>query len=185
MRGLFKYNSDKKPLQPYGSCSDYKSLTSEEIDSYYRGINANNKFQMEQTVNSRALFALNSAKFTSIAVDASLGDGNHVIYIGMDNGRLLKIVNVASNIAPGHSQPVIVSEYEMFGNQMPITNVILSASAGRVLAVSNRAIRSVRVDAGCERFTTCRKCLDAQDPYCVWSGSKSKCVYYKDLIQKR
>lgn len=185
MRGLFKFNPDRKPQQPYSSCADYKSLTSEEIDAYYRGINANNKYQMEQTLNSRALFALNSAKFTSLGVDASLGADKHVIYIGLENGRLLKIVNVPSNVAFGHSQPVIVSEYEMFGNQMPINSVIVSPSTSRVVTVSNRAIRSVRVDAGCARLSSCRKCRDAQDPYCVWSSAKARCVYYKEVIQNR
>lgn len=176
MRGLFKYNPDKKPLHPYSSCSDYKSLTSEEIDSYYRGINTNNKYQMEQTINSRALFALNSAKFTSLAVDSSLGQ--HVIYIGLDNGRLLKIITTPSTIV-GHSQPVIVTEYEMFANQVPINNIIVSARAGRVVALSNRAIKSIGVDAVCPRLGSCRKCVESQDPYCSWSGSE--CVYFKNL----
>lgn len=177
MIGFFKSSPDKFPSKPYSTCSQYNNLSPEEVKEYYRAIKTDNKYQMEQTINSRAMFALNSAKFTSLAVDTSLPQG-HVIYIGLENGRLLKLVNQPSSIAAGHTQPIIVAEFQMFDTHVPISDILVTAEES-ITVVSRSGIKWVQVDVMCEKMKTCKECTDAQDPYCVWSKMQSKCVYFK------
>lgn len=170
MKGLFKNNQEKEPKKPFNSCEDYKNLKNLEIDSYYKEITKSQKFQMEQSLNERALFALNNVKFTSIAVDSrTTFKQEHILFIGLSDGRILK-VNGASL-----SKPVILGEYEIFEANEPINNLIISQN--QIIAISNKQIKSIEIDSFCSSFTNCVKCIQIKDPYCSWSISQSKCLF--------
>ena len=92
MKGYFKSMEHHKDSityrRPLESCNKYKELKESTLNEYNKEMNKYYKFEMEQTVNEPALFALSNVKFTSIVIDpASLNNNfNDVIFIGTDNG---------------------------------------------------------------------------------------------------
>ena len=194
MKGYYKNNPDKKPYKPL-SCSNYKSLNNKETDEFYKDMTKNNKFQMEQTVNERALFALNNVKFTSIAIDLTSpeSDQGHVIFIGLSDGGILKMINKPVYSAETneilYSQPIIVNEYAMFENHLAVNNLFISvpnavSNERKLIAVSSEQIKSMPVDIACYKYTTCEQCVFAQDPYCSWSLNERKCVFGLQITKK-
>jgi hypothetical protein len=177
LKGRFKNNPQKSSLvNPLDSCDSYKNMNTLQIDNYYKDIIKNEKFQMEQTVNQKALFALNNVKFTSIAVDVVKNRNNHVLFLGLNDGRVLKIMNqIQSKNGQNFNQPIILGEYQMFANNLPINSIILFESK-KLIAITNSEIKSISLEIQCKKYNTCRQCVYAQDPYCAWSTSKSKCV---------
>jgi hypothetical protein len=177
LKGRFKNNPQKSSLvNPLDSCDSYKNMNTLQIDNYYKDIIKNEKFQMEQTVNQKALFALNNVKFTSIAVDVVKNRNNHVLFLGLNDGRVLKIMNqIQSKNGQNFNQPIILGEYQMFANNLPINSIILFESK-KLIAITNSEIKSISLEIQCKKYKTCRQCVYAQDPNCAWSTSKSKCV---------
>ncbi len=189
MQGPFKNNpSDNTPNtfeKPLSTCDDYTKMNTIESGAYYRDITKNHKFEMEQSISERAVFALNDVKFTSLAVD-SLGGGsveNHVIYLGLSDGRVIKLAVkpiVFKNSV--HYQPTILSEIQMFENRgAPVDSLLLFNKPGvvsrRLVAISAQQIKSISLQPACEVHDSCQKCVIAQDPYCAWSKIEFKCVY--------
>jgi hypothetical protein len=192
MKGYFKNNPERKPYKPYPSCGNYKNLNNKETDDYYRDMTRNSKFQMDQTVNERALFALNNVKFTSITVDTvSDSERGHVLFVGLNDGRVLKIVNKpvfspeTSEIM--YTQPIIVNEYQLFESRVPINNLIVSSSSldeRKLVAVTDQQIKSIPVSVSCDRYETCEQCVLAQDPYCSWNLDEAKCVFSLKIFER-
>lgn len=179
MRGLFKNKQDDKPKKPYATCDKYKSLDSIEKDNYYKEIIKNNKFQMEQTLNSMATFALNNVKFTSVTVDApsSTSTLDHVIYVGLDTGRVLKLISRPH--PDGQSmQTIIVADYELFPPGTAINNLLVhvnpTTDETHLIAMSTKNIKSLAVSHLCDRLTSCTQCVQS---FCRWSSSR--CEYVK------
>ena len=173
LKGRFKNNPQKSSLiNPLDSCSSYKSMNSIEVDNYYKDIIKNEKFQIEQTINQKALFALNNVKFTSIAVDASNKHG-HVVFLGLSDGRLLKVMN---QIVDSRNQPIILAEFQMFPKSLAVNSVLLFDSK-RVVAVTSEQISAFSLESQCQKYKTCAQCVYAQDPYCAWSTSRAECVF--------
>jgi hypothetical protein len=145
LKGRFKNNPQKSSLvNPLDSCDSYKNMNTLQIDNYYKDIIKNEKFQMEQTVNQKALFALNNVKFTSIAVDVVKNRNNHILFLGLNDGRVLKIMNqIQSKSGQNFNQPIILGEYQMFANTLPINSIILfeSKNSSRLpITKSNRLV---------------------------------------------
>lgn len=180
MKGLFKQSQSFMPYRPYASCDDYKILKHAQVDSYYKNITNYEKFQIEDTINQRALFALNNVKFVSLAVDPSFQQEKmHILFIGSNDGRLFKIIT-QPHILENHVQPIIVSEYQLFENKIPINNLLISIAKNnpnKIIAITSESIKSISVDVSCSKFLSCEKCTNSQDPYCSWSFLVSKCVY--------
>jgi hypothetical protein len=192
MKGYFKSNPERKPYKPYPTCGNYKNLNNKETDDYYRDMTRNSKFQMDQTVNERALFALNNVKFTSITVDTvSDSERGHVIFLGLNDGRILKIVNkpVFSSETNEilYTQPIIVNDYQLFESRVAINNLLISVSVSnepKLVAVTNEQIKSIPVSISCDKYATCEQCVFAQDPYCSWSLGEAKCVFSNQISEK-
>lgn len=98
MSGYFKsmeHASDsivyKRPLR---TCDEYKRMNEPTLNEYYREMSKYYKFQMEQNVNDRAIFAMSNTKFTAIAVDGAreANGHNNVLFVGLSDGRVLKML---------------------------------------------------------------------------------------------
>jgi len=168
MKGLFKNNPDKsEPNKPLSSCENYKYMNNIEIDKYYKDVIKYSKFQLEQSVNEKALFALNNVKFTSIAVDQL----TNVLFVGLSDGRVLKLV-IENN------QAIIIDEYKLFDTNAQVDKLVVSTGLiNKLIAITNNMIKTVPLDLSCRTHQSCHACLHTQDPYCLWSKSDFKCIY--------
>ena len=106
------------------------------------------------------------------------------MFIGLNDGRILKVVNQVSSSANGQNQPIIVAEYQLFAQNTPVNSILIHSpeTSGRgtvkkLIAVSNREIKSLSLDFQCDKYKTCQQCVQSQDPYCAWSTHAEKCVY--------
>lgn len=163
MSGLFKNDQDKSPHKPLQSCEDYKKLTPTQIDVYTKNISRHSKYQMDESLNRRAFLALKNTKFTSIAIDYK--NKEHIVYIGTENGRLLKVINRPSNIK-GHTRPIILSELQIFNNES-IVNIIVSHRL--ITLIGQSQIKKVNVETFCLNLKTCAECVQSEDPDCAWT----------------
>ena len=81
----------KKPLE---SCKAYRELKESALNDYYKEMNKYYKFQIEQSISERAMFALTNTKFTALAVDEPNPNNNFntVLFIGTSDGRVIKLL---------------------------------------------------------------------------------------------
>lgn len=181
MTGSFKSSEHNDRIQykrPLASCDEYPRLDDQELKRYYNDRAQNYNFQMEETVNEPALFALNNVKFTAIAVDppSRRNNFNEVVFIGLEDGRVLKVLMRAAAVSNGQGQvakPLIVQEYHLF-RRTSVNSILLRQ--GKLIAMSDEQVRSIELDAECGQAASCGQCVNAQDPYCAWSLNKAACV---------
>lgn len=187
MKGYFKSMEHHKDSityrRPLESCNKYKELKESTLNEYNKEMNKYYKFEMEQTVNEPALFALSNVKFTSIVIDpASLNNNfNDVIFIGTDNGRVLKLITrdlIIESKQKKFKQPIIVQDMQIFDSK-PVTSLIISND--KLIAMSDEEIKSFRLEFSCNSYLSCAECIVSQDPYCSWSFNKQKCTSSQDL----
>lgn len=149
------------------------------------------------------------SRFTVIAIDPQVeavsGKTYDVLFIGTDDGRVLKVINSGSNLPPhgthasdangnnnnnGKSkplngasaliQPVIIEDIQIFNYPtVPITNLRVHHTffAAKLIVVSNHEIQSIPLfKCNSRGATSCGKCVALQDPYCAWDKSRNICT---------
>ncbi|CAG9855517.1 unnamed protein product [Phyllotreta striolata] len=116
-------------------------------------------------------------RFTAVAVDPQVrtvtDETFDVIYVGTDEGKILKVVNVPS--ANGPPQAVVVSENEVFPRNTAVKQLRIAPGYGRVIAVSSDEVKLVSLNH-CANYNKCSDCLELRDPHCAWDSIKSDCV---------
>ncbi|CAG5896830.1 semaphorin-4E-like isoform 1-T3 [Menidia menidia] len=129
---------------------------------------------MEQSIEpirDQPVLIRKGAPFTRIVVDevqAADGEKHHVMFIGTEQGTLLRAVNFDGEM-------FIIEEVELFKTPEPITILKLSNVTGHLYAGSNCGAAQIP-RATCERSLSCRDCVLARDPYCGWDTTEGKCV---------
>ena len=134
------------------------------------------------------LFVQSSFKFrfTQIAVDPQIetasGKTYDVLFIGTDDGRVLKVINSAAAASIGHPlhnkvNPVIIEETTVFPNKLAITNLLVYHTfyEAKLLVVSSSEIQAIPLHKCQSRASTCGSCVGLQDPYCAWDVSRQVC----------
>ncbi|XP_018331529.1 semaphorin-1A [Agrilus planipennis] len=115
-------------------------------------------------------------RFTAINVDAQVHTVNDetfdILYIGTDDGRILKVVNVHH---ADSFKGVVISENTVFSNGSPVKQIKTAPGYGNVIAVTKDQVRLVNLNH-CSKVTDCRKCVELQDPHCAWDTKKFQCV---------
>ncbi|XP_050313585.1 semaphorin-1A-like [Anthonomus grandis grandis] len=115
-------------------------------------------------------------RFTAIVVDPQVRTVNDrtydVIYVGTDDGKVLKIVNVASETVP---KALVISDNDVFAKGTPVTQLALGQGYGGVVAVSKNETKLVVLNH-CKQITTCSECVELRDPHCAWDQIKNVCV---------
>lgn len=124
-----------------------------------------------QPIGAKPLLVRRGATFTRIIVNqvqAADGKNYHVMFIGTEEGTLLKAVNYDGEM-------FIVEEVQLFQNPEPIKILKFSNVTGQLYAGSDSGAAQVPL-ANCERSTTCMDCVLARDPYCGWDKTNGHCV---------
>lgn len=124
-----------------------------------------------QPIGAKPLLVRRGATFTRIIVNqvqAADGKKYHVMFIGTEEGTLLKAVNYDGEM-------FIVEEVQLFQNPEPIKILKFSNVTGQLYAGSDSGAAQVPL-ANCGRSSTCMDCVLARDPYCGWDKTNGKCV---------
>uniref|UniRef100_A0A8D8ZYR5 Semaphorin-1A n=4 Tax=Cacopsylla melanoneura TaxID=428564 RepID=A0A8D8ZYR5_9HEMI len=122
-------------------------------------------------------------RFTQIAVDPQIktpsGKLYDVIFIGTDDGKVLKAVNAVSADSPEKVSSVLIEELEVFSTRAPVVNLKIVRTShsqeGRLVVVTGGEVVSLALHR-CSKVTTCGSCVKLQDPYCAWDKQKSECA---------
>ncbi|XP_072157904.1 semaphorin-1A isoform X2 [Bemisia tabaci] len=123
-------------------------------------------------------------RFTMIAVDPQIkvpgGKAYDVLFIGTDNGKVLKAVNADSADSSEKVSPVVIEELQVFPPNVPIRNLRVAhmdnSQDGRLIVVSDSEVLSLALHrCNNEKIISCSECVALQDPYCAWDKQTSKC----------
>lgn len=126
-------------------------------------------------------------RLTSIVVDPQVpaldGKKYDVIFVGTDDGRVLKIIN---HRAPDSNavETVVTSDIQVLPHGTRVTDLRLSPTTNQIVVVGNGRIVTVPM-YHCKQMKLCRQCLGHQDPYCVWDDTNRECVSVYDTQNKQ
>ncbi|XP_028306943.1 sema domain, immunoglobulin domain (Ig), transmembrane domain (TM) and short cytoplasmic domain, (semaphorin) 4Ba [Gouania willdenowi] len=123
-------------------------------------------FLMDSVIRSQPLLLKQNVRYTQIAVHRVQAGGNvyNVLYIGTDDGRLHKAINVNNKMH-------IIEEIVIFQDSQPVQNIELDSEKGKVFVSSFSELVEVPV-ANCTNYLSCGECILSRDPYCGWDGKQ-------------
>ncbi|XP_034559702.1 semaphorin-4E [Notolabrus celidotus] len=138
--------------------------------------------QAIQPIGEKPLLVRRGAAFTRIIVnEVQAADGNkyHVMFVGTEEGTLVKAVNYDEEM-------FIIEEVQLFQSPEPIKILKFSKSTGQIYAGSDYGVAQVPL-ATCERSSSCMDCVLTRDPYCGWDKVERRCVFLsnsqRELVQ--
>ncbi|KRT85293.1 hypothetical protein AMK59_1244, partial [Oryctes borbonicus] len=122
-------------------------------------------------------------RFTQIAVDPQVkvpgGKTYDVLFIGTDNGKVIKAVNGLSAETKHGVRPVVVEEIQVFPGHIAVRSIKVvrnSRQDGRLIVVSDGEVQSLRLHrCDSNKISSCGECVALQDPYCAWDKLQGKC----------
>jgi len=116
-------------------------------------------------------------RFTSIAVQPQVktidDETFDVIYVGTDNGKVLKLVNIPDN--NGTAKAVVISENVILPNGQSVKQLKIAPGAGSVIVVGRDEVRLATLNH-CNNMHSCRECVQLQDPHCAWNTKLETCI---------
>lgn len=127
--------------------------------------------QVIQPVGDKPSLVRKGAMFTRIVVNqvqAADDKMYHVMFIGTENGTIVKAVNYDGEM-------FIIEEVHVFKSPEPIKILRFSNVTDQLYAGSDSGVVQVPL-ATCERSSTCMDCVLNRDPYCGWDKGSEKCV---------
>ncbi|XP_071560925.1 semaphorin-1A isoform X1 [Temnothorax nylanderi] len=123
-------------------------------------------------------------RFTKVAVDPQVkaldGKAYDILYIGTDDGRVLKALNTRAPESRDNVGQVIVSDVQVlrFGQSVKDLLVVhLAGEASKLVVFADSEIRAVPLHhCDSPAAATCRSCVALQDPHCAWDATANLCV---------
>lgn len=137
-------------------------------------------------------------RFTTVTVDAQVealsGDRYDVLFVGTDNGRIIKFINYLSaapaindsgsnpNVEqkPPTLETVVITETQALPHNLPVKQMTVARDQNSVIVVGNGHVVSIPLNH-CSHIALCRDCLNLQDPYCVWDTQNHECTSIASL----
>ncbi|KAL1448992.1 hypothetical protein WDU94_000238 [Cyamophila willieti] len=128
-----------------------------------------------------------TSKFSSIAVDPQVralsGTTYDVIFVGTEDGKVAKIVNVATGGVGTQTHALVIEELQVLPPGTPVQSLSIvrtvSQNHAKLLVVSNKQLTHIALHR-CKVFSSCADCVNLQDPYCAWDTKLRKCVPYQE-----
>lgn len=123
-------------------------------------------------------------RFTKIAVDQQVrtpdGKAYDVLFIGTDDGKVIKALNSASFDSSETVDSVVIEELQVLPPGVPVKNLYVVRMDGddsKLVVVSDDEILAIKLHrCGSDKITNCRECVSLQDPYCAWDNVELKCT---------
>ncbi|KAM3605192.1 uncharacterized protein V6R79_022053 [Siganus canaliculatus] len=138
--------------------------------------------QAIQPMGGKPLLVRRGAKFTRIIVNQvqdAAGEVHKVMFIGTEEGTLLKAVNYDGEM-------FIIEEVQLFQPPAAVKILKFSNTTGQLYAGSDHGAAQIPL-AKCGRSSSCKDCVLARDPYCGWDSTVGKCTLLsgsqRELIQ--
>lgn len=135
-----------------------------------------------QSLHARPLFTRVSLlyRLSAITVDPQVealdGTTYDVVFVGTNDGKVIKFVNVLSSNTTEEVKTVILSETQAFPLGTKVNEITISKKNKKLIVISNGKIISLPLSNCNEHeFKSCRKCLELQDPYCAWDDVNREC----------
>lgn len=107
-----------------------------------------------------------------------------VLFIGTDNGKVIKAVNAESADSHQKVSPVVIEEIQAFPSTVPVRGIkVVRASEagdgledGRLVVIADSQVQALRLHrCYSDRILSCGECVALQDPYCAWDKVEGKC----------
>lgn len=124
-----------------------------------------------------------SGRFTAITVDPQVRTATKkaydVLFIGTDDGKVIKAINTKSADSYQEVEPFIIEEITVFPPHVAVTVLQVLKPRGkspRLLVGSHSRIYTIAL-ARCykDKIMSCSECVALQDPYCSWYKDIHKC----------
>ncbi|TNM97798.1 hypothetical protein fugu_014044 [Takifugu bimaculatus] len=138
--------------------------------------------QTIQPIGGKPLLVHKGAAFTRIVVNqvqAADGEKYHVMFMGTEEGTLVKGVNYDGEM-------FLIEEVQVFQPRVSIKILKFSNVTGQLYAGSDSGVTQVPL-ATCGRSMSCMDCVLSRDPYCGWDKVDGKCSLLssstRELIQ--
>ncbi|XP_075953888.1 semaphorin-4E-like [Anarhichas minor] len=131
--------------------------------------------QAIQPIGDKPLLVRRGATFARIIVNqvqAADGEKYSVMFIGTEQGTMLKAVNYDGEM-------FIIEEVQLFNPLEPIKILKFSNVTGQLYAGSDYGAAQMPL-ATCGRSSSCMDCVLARDPYCGWDKVVRECVFLSD-----
>ncbi|CDW52935.1 Semaphorin-1A [Trichuris trichiura] len=175
------YKSSLPEPRP-GDCSANSKALADDVISFVRRHNlmydaVPNYFDQPLIVDTNGEY-----QFTAIAVHSSVttvGKQRYdVLFVGTDSGSVLKFVNVEGD---RRVNTVLVETVGVFPSRSPVRSLkVVPASDGDKaqvsLLISTDSELKLMPVHHCANRTSCRTCVQLQDPYCAWDLINNRCV---------
>ncbi|XP_046662250.1 semaphorin-1A-like isoform X2 [Homalodisca vitripennis] len=132
-------------------------------------------------------------RFSAIAVDPQVqavsGEVYDVMFVGTDDGRILKAINVANPDGEPQVRSVVVEELQVLRNGDTVRSLSIARVPGqedKLLVVSDDIVITIPLQR-CATFkiTNCSDCIGLQDPYCAWDTRERQCVAHSESNKKK
>ncbi|XP_074098835.1 semaphorin-1A isoform X1 [Cotesia typhae] len=124
-------------------------------------------------------------RFTRVAVDPQVkaldGRTYDILYIGTDDGRVIKALNTKAPDSLTEVGQVIVSDVQVlrYGQAIKDLQVVhLAGEASKLVVIADSEIRAVPLHH-CDSpaaVNSCVACVALQDPHCAWDATMDLCV---------
>lgn len=125
-------------------------------------------------------------RFTAITVDPQIealdGQMYDVLFVGTDDGRVIKLVHIMSNDSDAgdnssrrRPEPIIVTESQALPVGHPVRELSVARHTESLIVIGDGHVVSVPLHH-CTKITHCRDCLKLQDPYCAWDIRNHECA---------
>ncbi|XP_046999148.1 semaphorin-1A [Schistocerca americana] len=123
-------------------------------------------------------------RFSQIAVDPQIktpgGKAYDVLFIGTDNGKVIKAVNADAADTTERVSPVVIEEVQVFPTHMPVRGLKVvrdpALPDGRLVVVADTEVQALRLHrCYSDKILSCSECVALQDPYCAWDKQSQKC----------
>lgn len=127
---------------------------------------------------------------TQIAVHRARAVGGamyNMIFIGTDDGRVLKLINTVDG---RDVSSVLIETVRVFPTRAAVQNLLVysreisnavdddqtsTSDDSKLVVVSQDEVKSLPLHY-CSNRTTCSSCVRLQDPYCAWDVAASACI---------
>ncbi|XP_043680906.1 semaphorin-1A-like isoform X2 [Vespula pensylvanica] len=123
-------------------------------------------------------------RFTKVAVDSQVkaldGKAYDILYVGTDDGRVLKALNTRSPDSVTDVNQVIVSDVQVLKYGQAVKDLLvvhLAGEASKLVVFADSEIRAVPLHH-CDSplAGSCAACVALQDPHCAWDATTNLCV---------
>ncbi|XP_058838502.1 semaphorin-1A [Topomyia yanbarensis] len=140
------------------------------------------------SLHSRPVFTRVSLlyRLSAITVDPQVkaldGKTYDVIFVGTNDGKVIKFVNILSSNSTEDVKTVVISETQAFPLGNKVNEMTISKKNKKLIVISNGKIISLPLSNCNEHeFKSCRKCLELQDPYCAWDDVNRECRAIEEI----